>query len=536
MGKRWLILGLVFVILMMALAGRTAYIQILGKEDLTATAHAQQQIVLDGADSRGTIYDRNKTPLAGQQQEYIYIIEEENYDGETGNALKQVHAEEVTNTGNAYRVFTSTQYSKQIGERLIRNSDAYILEAGRRYRDDQPAVHLIGYINSKDGSGMSGLELQYDEMLSLYNKKVAAIADIQGAFLQGRGLEVTTSQEKDAYVKDGITTTLDLGLQTAVETALAETSFNGAAVVIKCDTGEIMASASTPIFDPSAVEDYMESSNGELINKVTQGQYPPGSVFKIVVAAVALEAGISTDTVFQCSGSETIDGQTVKCSTGGTTGHGTITLKDAFAKSCNCAFIQLGEQLGAASILEMAERMGLGSNVLQDYPGEKAGNLMDSSRAQGVAISNLSIGQGQLLTTPLQIARMTNIVANRGIDTGIHLMIEPEEAVEEQQCLSEETARQLLDMMKQTMKDGTGSNLQANISLAAKTGSAESVQGGVEVIHGWMTGCVPADNPQYTITVFMENGRSGSGSAGPVFQQIAEYLSYSYLVDWETDF
>lgn len=536
MRKRWRCLGIILGILMAALMVRTAYIQILGKEDLSAAAHTQQRIVLDGADSRGTIYDRNGTPLAGGQQEYIYIIEAEKFDGETGNALKQVNAQEVPNEGGMYRVFTSKRYSKKIGTRLICNSEAYILEAGRRYQKKQPAVHLIGYVTSKDGSGASGLELQYDKELSLYNKKVATVADVKGHLLRGTGLAITTAQEKDTYVKDGITTTLDFGLQTFVEDVLEKTSYNGAAVVTKVDTGEIVASASTPTFDPSAVSQYMESSNGELINKVTQGQYPPGSVFKIVVAAAALEAGISVDSTYTCSGSEVVNGRTVKCSTGGKSGHGTITLTDAFAKSCNCAFIQLGKQMGAEAILQMAQNLGFGQAVLDGYPGEKSGNLSSLEQVQGTAIANLSIGQGQLLASPLQIAKMTNIVANAGVDVGLHIVSQQDENEMESQCFSAETAQRLLAMMRQTMLIGTGSNLESNLSIAAKTGSAESTQGGIEVVHGWMTGCVPANEPQYTITVFMENGRSGSGSAGPVFQEIAQYISDSYLLETEMNF
>lgn len=536
MRKRWRCLGAILAILMTALMARTAYIQILGKEDLSAAAHTQQRIVLDGADSRGTIYDRNGTPLAGGQQEYIYIIESEKFDGETGNALKQVNAQEVPNEGSMYRVFTSKRYSKKIGTRLIRNSEAYILEAGRRYQEKQPAVHLIGYVNSKDGSGASGLELQYDKELSLYNKKVATVADVKGHLLRGTGLAITTAQEKDTYIKDGITTTLDFGLQTFVEDVLAKASYNGAAVVTKVDTGEIVAAASTPIFDPSAVSQYMESSNGELINKVTQGQYPPGSVFKIVVAAAALEAGVSADSTYTCNGSEVVNGRKVKCSTGGESGHGTITLTEAFAKSCNCAFIQLGKQTGAEAILQMAQNLGFGQVVLDGYPGERAGNLSSLEQVQGTAIANLSIGQGSLLASPLQIARMTNIVANGGADVGLHIISRQDETEMEEQCFSVETSQRLLKMMRQTMITGTGSSLNADLSIAAKTGSAESTQGGVEVVHGWMTGCIPANEPQYTITVFMENGRSGSSSAGPVFQEITQYISDSYLLETEMNF
>lgn len=536
MTKRWKILIIIFSVIGAALVGRLAYIQITGHEDLSAAAYAQQQIVLEGADTRGTIYDRNGNPIAGQQQEYIYIIEEKNFDGETMNALNQLGAEEVPGQKGAYRVFTSQTYLKSIGERLIRNSDAYILEAGRRYQENQSAVHIIGYVNQRDSSGASGLELQYDEMLSMLNKKVSTTADINGELLHGKGLTVTTAAETDSSVRDGITTTLDLTLQKKVEEILDGTKKNGAVVVTKSDTGEILASASTPAFDPRNVEEYMESNDGELINKVTQGEYPPGSVFKIVVAAAALEAGISPDAMFSCSGSETIDGRTIECSTGGETGHGSISFTDAFADSCNCSFIQIARQIGADAIIDMAWNMGLGDTVLMQYPDEKNGNLMTSEESAGAAIANLALGQGETLVTPLQIAKITGIITNGGLNTDLYLVLEQEDINEANRCISNETAEKLQNMMEETMLTGTGRRLEADVSMAAKTGSAESIQGGVEVVHGWITGYVPAENPEYVITVFIEDGRSGSGSAGPLFAEVAQYLSDSHMIQYELGF
>lgn len=535
MEKRWRVLWAVFLVMMGLLACRAAYIQLAGHEDLTAAAKTQQQITLEGADTRGIIYDRNGTPIVGAHKEYIYIIEKENYDGETQNALNSVYAEEVPNEGSDYKVFTSALYSKTVGERLIRNSEAYILEADRRYSDDQSAVHIIGYVNPKDKSGASGLELMYDDQLSLLNRKVSAVADVQGKLLQGYGLTVTTSADDDLFVKDGITTTLELGLQKKAEQVLSECANDGAVVVTDCSTGQIMAAASTPVFDPSDIETYIDSDGGELINKITQGEYPPGSIFKIVVAAAALEAGYDPDMTFFCSGSETVNGHTVKCNTGGESGHGQITLEQAFAYSCNCAFVQLGQKTGAAAVIEMAEKLGLGETVLDGYPGEKTGNLMTLEQSGGAAIANLSIGQGETLVTPLQIAHLTATIANGGVDTETSLIMN-NELSEGVRCMSEETAEELQKFMEATVEYGTGSGMEISVSAGAKTGSAESTQSGSDVIHGWMTGYIPADDPEYVITVFMEDGKSGRTSAGPVFAEIAEYINEKNMLENEIGF
>jgi len=536
MEKRWRVLVCIGILLFTALMGRLAYIQIAGHENLSAAAYVQQQIVLEGADARGTIYDRNGNPIAGQHQEYIYIIESDNFDGETMNALNEVDAEEIKGQKEGYRVFASEKYSKETAARLIRNSDAYIIEAGRRYCDAQPAVHMIGYVNQKDSSGASGIELMYNDELSQYNKTLAAPADVNGRMMRGTGLTVKTAADSDDFIKDGVVTTLDLGLQKKVEEILADCEQNGAVIVVKCDTGEIMASASTPVFDPRNVQEYVELNSGELINKVTQGEYPPGSVFKIVVAAAALNAGIDPEQMYYCSGSEEIDGISVKCSTGGSEGHGNISFADAFADSCNCAFIQMARETGAEDILDMAEKMGLSETVLDGYPEEKSGILMSEEDSAGSAIANLALGQGKTQVTPLQIAKMTNIVANGGLDPGVHLIVDEKEVNEAIRILNEETAGILQQMMERTVTDGTGRgfDLKAGISIAAKTGSAQSTQGGVEVVHGWMTGYVPAEEPEYAITVFVEDGKSGRGSAGPLFADVAGYLNSSGMIQYET--
>lgn len=529
MKKRIYAVGVLLGTALIALAGRTFYIQVIGHEELAQAAAAQQRIALEGANSRGMIYDRNHTPLVGNNQEYIYIIRQEQFDGETMNALNKLNAREIQNRGSGYRVFASREYDKEAGQRLIRNSSAYILEAGRRYRKEQMAAHLLGYVNPQDQSGASGLERMYDEELSLLDKKIFTIADVRGNFLQGSGLVVSSALDRDSYVKEGIITTLDAGIQGKVEELLKESPKDGAVVVLKSGTGEIVASASTPGFDPSNINEYMENGSDELVNKVTQGKYPPGSIFKIVVAAAALEKGIEPETSWNCKGYEVVHGNRVNCKTGGEEGHGTITFQEAFAQSCNSAFIQIAEKTGAEAILNMAERMGLGEEALSGYPGEKNGNLMTVRQSAGAAIANLAIGQGETLVTPLQAARMTNIIASGGADPGVHLVLEEGDAADEAPTavLDKETAEKLRNMMAQTMISGSGKTLKAETSMAAKTGSAESSMGGEDVVHGWITGFAPAEKPEYTITVFIEDGESGSGSAGPVFSEIVEYLSDS---------
>lgn len=523
MAKKRKFIVIVFGAIMALLIGKLAYIQLLGHSALGGAANAQQLISLEGANTRGVIYDRNHTPLIGNNREYIFVIKRESFDKHSRGILNAMGARELNGGSELYRVYASGEYDKALGARLVRDCGAYILEAGRRYSDWQTAVHFLGYINPQDKKGASGLELMCDEQLSLYEKKIFAAADVKGGMLRGKGPVVSSEGDRDSYIRKGVTVTLEAGLQNAVETIMAEEHIQGAAVVLDSRTGELLAGASTPVFNPNKIQDYIESGGSEFVNKATQGQYPPGSVFKIAAAAAALEEGISPESLWNCRGYTEINGRKVGCNTGGKEGHGQITLYDAFARSCNSVFVQLGQKLGAEKIRETAAAMGLGQKALDGFPGEKAGHLMTEQESSGAAIANLSIGQGETLATPIQIARMTNIVAAGGIDRGVHLFPE-EKPLRERSVLSPETAQKLQKMMAETMKSGTGKNLTADISMAAKTGSAEAAAGGGETVHGWITGFVPAAEPEYTITVFVENGGSGSDSAGPVFEKIAEYL------------
>jgi len=517
---------------------------VVGHEELAEAAARQQRVRIEGADSRGIIYDRNGQPLTGVNREYVYIINKSKATDKALAMIEDMGGRRLSNYNDRYYVYTVSSYDNDATKNLQAECGAYVMEAERRYENEQTAVHLIGYVNQKDAVGVSGIELMFDEQLSQRNKNLYALADNKGNLLAGSGLyKVAADSGNDI----GITTTLDGQLQKQVEEIIEKSPYNGGVVVLERKSGEILAAASTPVFNPNVVKDYIDSNDNELMNKVTQGEYPPGSIFKIVVATAALEYGVNDEqgnritlsSKFTCAGAETLYGISIGCSTGGESGHGEITLKDAFAKSCNCAFIQLGQLVGGENILQMSENMGLGTSPSADIPNAKSGNLTALEDTEWAGIGNLSIGQGELLSTPLQIARLTNIIANGGIDTGVYLIRQTSESIEtigwqekypqweieqEKRIISQETVSKLTEMMVAVMEYGTGNNMGADIATAGKTGSAEVEYAKGKVVHGWFTGFFPADDPRYTISVFMEDGRSGKTSAVPVFEEICKSI------------
>ncbi|MGI6730953.1 MAG: peptidoglycan D,D-transpeptidase FtsI family protein [Anaerovoracaceae bacterium] len=530
MKKRMIALFIFFVMLLSGLTGRLAYIQVFNNEEYAAATARQQRIRLDGGDKRGTIYDRNREPLTGIYDEYVYIIKKDQLNEDAKKIFHSIGAYRVKNDSENYYVYRSKDYYPDKANELKNQHQAFIIQSGRRYGEEQIAVHLIGYINAMDGNGASGLEKDFNDILSKRNKTVYATADGKRMIIPGYGIWSTEDN-----VDCGVITTLDANIQRYAEKVLSHSNYDGSIIVSDAVTGEILASASKPTFNPNNIMDYLDSSNKEFMNQAIQSQYPPGSIFKIIVAAAALELGlVNTDTIFECKGYEEINDIKIKCSTGGEEGHGLISFRDAFAKSCNSAFIQAASLVGGENILGMAEKFGIGEKTSLDFPMEKTGILPDEADIQGAGIGNLAIGQGRLLVTPMQVNRLTEIIASGGMQQDFCLIkeirdngkVKPLSQLKRERVISDNTAEIINRLMVNTVDNGTANNLPKyeGFSIAGKTGSAEAAYYGKEVVHGWFTGFIPANAPKYVITVFVESGGSGRLSAVPLFQEMVDYL------------
>ncbi|NLD19219.1 MAG: hypothetical protein GX663_03095 [Clostridiales bacterium] len=529
MKKNLKIVMIVFAVAIIALAGRLFYIQIIGGSQLAQATHAQSLISLEGSNTRGIIYDRNGSAMVADNKRYVYIIKENQFGKDVKEIMDRLNAHEIAGNDKGYRVYSSEKYNKALGKKLIEEKQVYIVQASARYSDEQLAAHLIGYVNKKDSSGAAGLELMLDHELNLLNRHIYAVADVKGNILPGRGLIITSEREGDSSVKEGVRTSLDKEMQKAVEDILEEEENACAVVILDSSSGGVLTMASSPTFDPNNIDKYMKKGS-RLVNKSTQGQYAPGSVFKIVVAAAALEYGINQSQQYRCSGAFDVEGMSIGCETGGEMGHGQISFEDAFAQSCNSYFIQLGQAVGSERIIEMAEKMGLGEKALEGYPQESSGHVMTKGESHGAGIGNLSIGQGENLVTPVQIARMTNIIASKGIDREVHLLAEDKAGGS--QVMSGETAGEIGCMMEGVTERGSAEFLQmlndsGEAKTAVKTGTAEFGTDENMKTNAWMTGYTPCRDPEFVITVLVEKGSSGSGAAGPIYKQILEYLEDS---------
>lgn len=399
----------------------------------------------------------------------------------------------------------------------VKDKKAYYSDAG----NGGFLSHVIGYM-SLGGSGY-GLESAFDDILkSTSSSSFSYLKDIFDN-QTSKGYKINIEKNYG-----GIALTIDYHIQKTVEDVLDRHKTNGAVIVADCKTGEILAMASRPNFDRNNLEKYLDGKDGELINRCITA-YNPGSVFKIIVAAASFEEGINEDKIYRCDGKTEIDGAEFVCHK--KDGHKDQSLKEAFANSCNCAFYEIGNEIGTENIYKYSSLFGIGDEVLKiNGIKEDFGNVPKTSGKRENA--NISIGQGDVMVTPLQIADILCTVCNGGIRNQLSLIYAYVGSDGNMQkimpstvgrVISNTTARKLMDLMRYAVQNGTGNSANVtNFGAGGKTGSAETgwSKGGEIMQHGWFAGFFPSDNPRYVCVVLAENGKSGTDSASPLFSEI----------------
>lgn len=373
----------------------------------------------------------------------------------------------------------------------------------------------IGYMSKR--YGLAGLEAGYNWELSGGN---------QGKTLAGWWKTAALGQIVEGYE---LTTTLDLRLQRVAERALA--GKKGAVVALQPQTGEILVLASSPGFVSGNVDvtwsALVEDASSPLLNRPVMGLYPPGSAFKPLILASALESGvIGFGDVFEDAGSIVVDGHRIE--NAGGKAYGTLDLASALAVSSNVVFVQIGQKLGEENLRSYARQFGIGMDVQLGIP-HKTGRLASRSMSK-TELAEESMGQGQLLVTPLEMALLVSCIANGGglpepilvkairDQAGNLLQFHRPRLLEHP--ISRRTAAFVRDAMVQVVEWGTGTRAAIPaVPVAGKTGTAENPHGRS---HGWFIGFAPAYKPEIAIAVVVENGGSGGVVAAPIARQVIE--------------
>ncbi len=391
-------------------------------------------------------------------------------------------------------------------------------------RNDTAAPHLLGYL--KDGKGVCGIEAAFDSFLS--QNAVAAYAAIptigDGTALPDSQISLSVPPEN----RSGIVLTLDLALQKKVQSLKSDIK-KGAVVCMDVKSGEILACASFPEYDN--VADALSDPNTPLINRAFTA-YPVGSVLKPVIAAAALETGISPHTAFECTGSTTIGQTTFRCHN--RNGHGILNLYGALKQSCNPYFVQLTAQLPPELLIDTVYQFGFGQKIkLADSLYSAAGNLPDANMNAGEK-ANFSFGQGRFLATPLQICAAYAAIADNGnYHTPILITGTTENGSNISGCsipqstriITEKTASILQDALyKAVMENETAKAKPDSGVVCGKTGTAQTGQfkDNRERLNGWFAGWYEYKGKTIAITVMVEDAVSGNDTAAPIVKMLAE--------------
>ncbi|MCK5296905.1 MAG: penicillin-binding protein 2, partial [Alphaproteobacteria bacterium] len=403
--------------------------------------------------------------------------------------------------------------------------------------------------------GKAGIEKVYDLALRGKggNKKVEVNA---------LGRVIREMERNEGETGAEIQLSLDIELQKYAMKKLKNKS--AAVVVMDIHTGSVLTLASTPSFDPNAFNKGLSfkewsslssNPNHPLVNKATSGRYSPGSTFKMIVALAALEAGvISPEQKVICKGHIELGNRRFHCWK--KEGHGAVNLKEAIQHSCDIYFYEIAKRVGINRIAKMAKRFGLGEVSGIDLPNESNGLIPDKAwKKQKVGDAwrlgdtyNAGIGQGFVLTTPLQLAVMTARIANGGIAVTPHVSIQKKDTDDKEDSFpAMDISRANLQIIKDAMNSvvnaygGTafGSRFKVkNATMSGKTGTTQvrrismqerTSEGGVrkqEDIkrklrnHALFVGFAPSDSPKYAISVLVEHGGSGSKAAAPIARDV----------------
>jgi len=536
-------LATLFCLITALLAGRLIYLQLVAGPRLAARGlEGRVQEVPVGVD-RGEILDRNGTPLTNTAQHFSVVV----FPAQIGDkwrtireleALTGIDAEKIAAAagpdGRPFRLKSGLDAAS--AQKVNDGRLPGVLAVGEkaRYGYRALAAHVVGYINASDNRGVSGIEGMYDEVLrGSQPQYLAALVDGERQLIPGLGykrLRLTGGGGPSHVVL-----TIDSRIQKIVENVMDAQISKGAVIVMRPSTGEILAMASRPAFDANNLGDHLGREAAPLLNRAIAA-YQPGSVFKLAVAAAALEEGVvRPDEVFYDPGYIDINSLRFKGWDYEKGGRGRLTFAEAMAYSSNPVFIHVGQKLGAAKLIAYAEKFGFGRKTALAFAGEAGGNLPAPADIYPGDLANLSIGQGVLEATPLQIACLVAAIVNDGVMVDPYIVsrltggngavVKTYPASRGRRVLSRRTAGQMREMMAVTTESGTGREaFVAGPGSAGKTGTAETGRTagtGRSINHAWFAGYTPLDNPQYVVVVFVEDGMSGGEVAAPIFRAIA---------------
>lgn len=543
--------------IMMFLIGRLVYLMIFCSEYYGNKAEDLHERERDIKAARGKLLDVNGTVLATNKSVCtISVIHNQIEEPEKVIAMliKELGISEETARKRVEKVSSiervKTNVPKETGDAIR----AYGL-SGVKVDEDYKRYYPYGTLASKvlgftgaDNQGILGLEVKYDEYLQGTNGKILTLTD-------ARGIEIENAGESRLEPVNGydLCLSLDYNIQMYCEQAAKKVCTKKSAdsvsvIVMNPQNGELMAMVNYPEFDLNDPFTLMNDNAAltaeekqELLNKMWRNQcisdtYEPGSTFKIITAAAALEEGVvKLDDAFFCPGYKIVEDRRIRCAR--TTGHGAETFETGIMNSCNPVFMELGERLGAENFVRYFKQFGLLSKTNIDLPGEAATIMHKTENIGPVELATISFGQSFQIT-PIQLVTTVSSIINGGTRVTPHFGVRVQDAegnsvktfsyeTHENIC-TDETSETMRYLLEKVVSEGTGKNAKIEgFSIGGKTATSQTLPRSEHKYISSFLGFAPAENPQVLVLVVINNPQGiyyGGTIAAPVAKEIFENI------------
>lgn len=571
--RRLIFLFVLICLVCVILTFRVGWISIVDNERYTRIATEQQTTDTPIPAQRGSIYDRNKKELAvSALTNTIWARPADFKAGKTKAEQKESLANAAdtlseilgTDRGDILKALTSEKTLVKVAKYVDDKKAKKIREAKligisiaqdvkRYYPYGKSAAYVLGS-TTDDNVGLAGIELQYNKYLAGRPGRWIKNTDVSGDSLS-YGVE-KYFQPKDG---EGVVLTIDAVIQHFVESEIVEVQKKTSAKRVMClmmnpQTGDVLAMAMTPDFNPNDPRTPIDPQIAKTVNSMSDAQkmtfwndmwrnpmisdtYEPGSTFKLLTTAIALEEGkTNPNEVFTCTGSIDVYGTILHCWRRGNP-HGRETLTQAVQNSCNPVFVQLGLRIGIDKYYKYIDKFGLNERTGIDYPGEGGNLLQDKKTAGPVGMATMSYGQG-IAVTPISLLTAICSIGNDGMLMQPRLVkelvdkngktVQTFEPQKVRQVMSKETADQMCQIMESVVSDGGGENAKIpGYKVGGKTGTAYKVVNGAYTndTYSSFAGMVPMDDPKLAILLIVDSPvgvKYGSATAAPGAKVIIE--------------
>ena len=543
---------LILLFLFLLIIGKVFYIQVFEYNKLNSYANSLWSRNLPIEANRGKIYDRNGIILADNvTTSSLVLIPNQITDKET-TTTKLASILGVSYDEMADHVFKNTsvervhpegrRLSYEIADQIsaLKLPGVYLLKESKRYYPNSTMLaQTLGFVGI-DNQGLGGLELEYNNYLTGSYGAIKYLSDAKGNKLSLSEVYEQPQDGMDIYL------TIDYNIQVALERELdnAVSQYNpdqALGIVMNPKTGEIYAIASRPNFNPSDYQNYtVEVINRNLPVWMT---YEPGSTFKIITLATALEESLvdlDNDTYYD-TGTITVEGTKLHCWKAG--GHGQETYLQVVENSCNTGFVNLGLKIGKEKLFKYINNFGFGTKTGVDLNGESTGILFNVDKIGDLELATTSFGQG-VSVTPIQQVTAVSAAINGGIlykpyivksinepETGSAIVTNDSKIV--RKVISADTSNKVRYALESVVANGTGRNAYiANYRVGGKTGTAQKAVNGSYLVGNYITsfiGFLPADDPEAVVYIAIDNAKGVSQYGGTVAAPIARSVMFATI-------